>query len=50
VAEGHRIVDTAEAAVAALLPGTVEVTGHLEPFGIKDERLDDRVRRKPPAA
>lgn len=50
VAEGHRIVDAAEAAVAALLPGTVEVTGHLEPFGIKDDRLDDRVRRKPPAA
>lgn len=51
VAEGHRIVDEAEAAVAALLPGTVEVTGHLEPFGIEDERLDDRVRRKqsPPA-
>lgn len=50
VAEGHRIVDAAEAAVAALLPGTVEVTGHVEPFGIEDDRLDERVRRQRPSA
>jgi hypothetical protein len=30
-------------AVENLRPGTVEVTAHLEPFGIGDERLDDRV-------
>lgn len=47
VHEGHRIVDAAEAAVAALFPGGVEVIGHLEPVGIVDERLDDRVRRPP---
>jgi ferrous-iron efflux pump FieF len=43
VDQGHRIGDLAEAAVVKLLPGTVEVIGHLEPFGIDDERLDDRV-------
>lgn len=43
VAQGHAIGDAAEAAVEHLLPGTVEVTAHLEPFGINDERLDDRV-------
>jgi ferrous-iron efflux pump FieF len=46
VDQGHRIGDLAEAAIANLLPGTVEVTGHLEPFGIKDERLDDRVNER----
>ena len=45
VHDGHRIVDAAEAAVAALFPGGIEVMGHLEPLGIDDERLDDRVRR-----
>jgi len=45
VDRGHEIGDIAEAAIADLLPGTVEVTGHLEPFGIDDERLDNRVRR-----
>jgi len=45
VPQGHEIGDAAEAALAGLLPGTVEVTAHLEPFGIADERLDDRVRR-----
>ncbi len=40
---GHAIGDSAETAVQNLLPGTVEVTAHLEPFGIDDERLDDRV-------
>ena len=43
VAHGHAIGDAAEAAVENLLPGTVDVTAHLEPFGIDDERLDDRV-------
>jgi ferrous-iron efflux pump FieF len=43
VDQGHRIGDLAEAAIINLLPRTVEVTGHLEPFGINDERLDDRV-------
>jgi ferrous-iron efflux pump FieF len=40
---GHEVGDAVEAAIRKLLPGTVEVTGHLEPFGIDDERLDDRV-------
>lgn len=43
VTAGHAIGDSAETAVQNLLPGTVEVTAHLEPFGIDDERLDDRV-------
>jgi ferrous-iron efflux pump FieF len=43
VARGHAIGDAAETAVENLLPGTVDVTAHLEPFGIDDERLDDRV-------
>ena len=46
VDQGHEIGDAAEAAVAELLPGTVEVTGHLEPFGIEDDRLDHRVGRR----
>ncbi|HVE20965.1 MAG TPA: cation diffusion facilitator family transporter [Acidocella sp.] len=45
VDRGHEIGDVAERAVAALLPGTVEVTAHLEPAGIEDDRLDTRVRR-----
>lgn len=44
VDQGHTIGDCAEAAVTKLLSGTVEVTCHLEPFGINDERLDDRVK------
>ena len=43
VKEGHDIVDAAECAVAALFPEGSEVIGHLEPAGIVDERLDDRV-------
>lgn len=46
VNQGHEIGDAAETAVVKLLPGTVEVTGHLEPFGIDDDRLDDRVRNQ----
>jgi hypothetical protein len=34
-----------ETAVQTLLPGVVEATAHIEPYGIKDERLDDAVRR-----
>ncbi|WP_158925383.1 cation diffusion facilitator family transporter [Acidisphaera sp. S103] len=43
VKQGHAIGDVAETAVVNLLPGVVEVTAHLEPFGIDDDRLDDRV-------
>jgi ferrous-iron efflux pump FieF len=43
VKQGHAIGDLVETAVINLLPGVVEVTAHLEPFGINDERLDDRV-------
>ena len=45
VHEGHRMVDTAERAVAGLFTKETEVIGHLEPTGIEDDRLDDRVRR-----
>jgi len=41
----HAIDDATETAVKTLLSGTVEVTAHTEPYGIKDERLDDMVRR-----
>jgi cation diffusion facilitator family transporter len=41
--EGHTVGDAAEASVKRLFPSTVEVTAHLEPAGIVDERLDDRV-------
>jgi ferrous-iron efflux pump FieF len=40
---GHAVGDAAEASVERLFPSVVEVTAHLEPAGIKDERLDDRV-------
>jgi ferrous-iron efflux pump FieF len=41
--EGHAVGDAAEASVERLFPSTVEVTAHLEPAGIDDDRLDDRV-------
>jgi len=41
--KGHAIGDAAEASVERLFPSIVEVTAHLEPAGIEDERLDDRV-------
>ena len=44
VHSGHDIVDVVEHAVAALFPDGSEVIGHLEPAGIVDERLDDRVQ------
>jgi ferrous-iron efflux pump FieF len=43
IAQGHAISDAAEAAVVRLFPSIVEVTAHLEPAGIDDERLDNRV-------
>ena len=45
VARGHAIGDATELLIEGLLPSTVEVTAHLEPFGIDDERLDERVTR-----
>ncbi len=47
---GHAIGDATETAIQNLLPGTVEATAHIEPHGIEDERLDDAVAQKPPAA
>jgi ferrous-iron efflux pump FieF len=43
VERGHAIGDATETAVENLLPGTVEATAHLEPFGIDDDRLDERL-------
>ena len=45
VARGHAIGDATEHTVEKLMPRTAEVTAHLEPFGIDDERLDERVTR-----
>ena len=45
VERGHAIGDATETAVEKILPGVVEVTAHIEPLGIVDERLDERVRR-----
>jgi ferrous-iron efflux pump FieF len=42
VDEGHAIGDVAECAVKDLFPAA-DVTAHLEPAGILDDRLDDRV-------
>jgi ferrous-iron efflux pump FieF len=47
VDNGHAIGDATEAVIEHLLPGTVEVTAHIEPVGIDDERLDERVRGQP---
>jgi ferrous-iron efflux pump FieF len=41
--ESHAVGDVVEASVARIFPSTVEVTAHLEPGGIADDRLDDRV-------
>ena len=43
---GHAIGDATEVAVQTLLPGVVEATAHIEPYGIDDARLDDAVARK----
>ena len=45
---GHAIGDATEAAIRELLPGVVEATAHLEPYGIDDRRLDDAVARRSP--
>jgi ferrous-iron efflux pump FieF len=47
---GHAIGDATETAVQSLLPGAVEATAHLEPYGIDDERLDDAVARESSAS
>jgi ferrous-iron efflux pump FieF len=47
VDRGHAISDATETAVQELLKGKVEATAHIEPYGIRDERLDDAVRRAP---
>ncbi len=43
---GHAIGDATETAVQTLLPGTVEATAHVEPYGIADKRLDDAVAQE----
>jgi divalent metal cation (Fe/Co/Zn/Cd) transporter len=45
VTRGHAIADAAEGAVRRLFPNGSEVTVHIEPAGIRDERLDDRVHQ-----
>jgi ferrous-iron efflux pump FieF len=40
---GHEIGDASEKAVAALFHPAADVTAHIEPVGIDDERLDDRL-------
>jgi ferrous-iron efflux pump FieF len=44
VAQGHDIGSVTELAVKNLLPGTVDVTAHLEPLGIVDQRLDEQIK------
>jgi cation diffusion facilitator family transporter len=48
VERGHAIGDATEQAIENLLPGTVEATAHLEPSGIDDERLDERIEARQP--
>jgi len=43
VSRGHAIADDAEKAAGALFPDGADVTAHIEPAGIRDERLDDKV-------
>jgi divalent metal cation (Fe/Co/Zn/Cd) transporter len=43
VEKGHIICGQTETTVRRLFPAAVEVTAHLEPAGIDDDRLDDRV-------
>jgi ferrous-iron efflux pump FieF len=49
VATGHTIADRAEKTVQRLFEAA-DVTAHLEPAGIDDERLDDLVRSNTPKA
>jgi len=46
VSRGHTIADAAEMAAGALFPNRAEVTAHIEPAGIRDERLDDKVHAR----
>jgi len=43
VVDGHNIGDRSEHAVKALFPAA-DVIAHVEPVGIQDERLDDKVK------
>lgn len=43
VTHGHAISEAAEAAVLGLFPGGADVVVHIEPAGIKDNRLDASV-------
>ena len=43
IEEGHAICDMGEAAIKQLFLATVEITAHLEPAGIDDDRLDHRI-------
>jgi divalent metal cation (Fe/Co/Zn/Cd) transporter len=43
IEEGHAICDMGEAAIKQLFQATVEITAHLEPAGIDDDRLDHRI-------
>jgi len=43
VTRAHAIADAAEHAAASLFPDGAEVTVHIEPAGIRDERLDDKI-------
>jgi ferrous-iron efflux pump FieF len=43
VEKGHGICDVAEKAVSRLFPSIVEITAHLEPSGIDDDRLDNQI-------
>ena len=46
IERGHAIGDATERALKNLLPGTVDATAHMEPFGIDDERLDEQVNAR----
>jgi divalent metal cation (Fe/Co/Zn/Cd) transporter len=45
VTRGHAIADAAEGAIRRLFSDGAEITVHIEPPGIRDERLDDRVHQ-----
>jgi cation diffusion facilitator family transporter len=45
VTRGHAVADAAEKAAGALFPEGAEVTAHIEPAGIRDERLDEKVHQ-----
>lgn len=47
VARGHAICDTVETEVQRLFSTEVEVSTHLEPAGIEDERLDYQISHEP---